>query len=89
MRADMPSRPTSDAAEWRHGSSPQHAKADGDTVVLIGPWDSGAPYNGQFESPTGAACALDIVRRRRRDVSEQDGLHLTDIDSEFERRRAA
>jgi len=29
------------------------AKAATDTVLVMGPWGSGAPYNGQFENPGG------------------------------------
>ncbi len=29
------------------------SKAEGDTVLLMGAWGSGATYNGQFETPLG------------------------------------
>src|SRR4051812_34703453 len=44
---------------------------------------------GRIRSTSGPPGALDVVRRRRRNVAQQDGLDVADIDSEFERRRAA
>ena len=32
-----------------HGGNPEFAKAAVDTYRLLGPWNSGADYNGQFE----------------------------------------
>jgi hypothetical protein len=51
--SDLP-RPVRNADQWIHGGNPQQAKAVGDTIVLMGPWGSGAPFNGQFENPNGA-----------------------------------
>ena len=31
------------------------AKTITDTVLVVGPWGSGAPYNGQFQNPNGSA----------------------------------
>ena len=31
------------------------AKAVGDSIVVMGPWHTGAPYNGQFQNPAGQA----------------------------------
>ncbi len=36
------------------GGSAVSAIAARDSLLLIGPWGSGAPYNGQFETPDGA-----------------------------------
>ncbi|MFO7608543.1 MAG: hypothetical protein R6X35_05010, partial [Candidatus Krumholzibacteriia bacterium] len=37
------------------GQAPGVAKATTDTVLVMGPWGSGAPHNGQFQTPGGAA----------------------------------
>ena len=36
-----------------YGGNDEAGKATRDTVVLIGPWGSGAPFNGQFEDQYG------------------------------------
>ncbi|MBE0564828.1 MAG: hypothetical protein IH621_02650 [Krumholzibacteria bacterium] len=36
------------------GQAPGAAKAVTDTVLVMGPWGSGAAHNGQFQSPDGA-----------------------------------
>ncbi len=36
-----------------HGGTISNAKAVGDTIVLMGPWGSGAFENGQFQTPQG------------------------------------
>ena len=38
-----------------HGGPLDPGKAAGDTVLIMGPWDSDAAYNGQFETPSGTA----------------------------------
>jgi hypothetical protein len=43
-----------DPAGFVHGGESAAAKAAVDTVVLIGPWGSGAAVNGQFQSPAGS-----------------------------------
>lgn len=37
------------------GTGPAAAKAVVDTLLIMGPWGSGAPYNGQFQTPNGGA----------------------------------
>ena len=41
--------------ELHHGAPVSPAKTSRDTIFICGPWDSGAPFNGQFESPVGVA----------------------------------
>ncbi|MCP4293105.1 MAG: hypothetical protein GY780_14860, partial [bacterium] len=36
-----------------HGGSTEHSKSSRDTIILIGPWGSGAQVNGQFQNPSG------------------------------------
>ena len=35
------------------GGPADPAKATRDTVLIMGPWGTGAPFNGQFQNPTG------------------------------------
>ena len=37
-----------------HGGPLNPSKAAGDTILIMGPWGSGAPYNGQFQDPEWA-----------------------------------
>ena len=40
--------------EMIHGGLVGVSKAARDTIVVMGPWGSGAPYNGEFQTPDGA-----------------------------------
>ncbi len=44
-----------DSGDVIRGTGIEMVKADRDTLVLLGPWQSGAPYNGQFQTPGGDA----------------------------------
>ena len=41
------------ASEMVHGGTPAAARATRDSLILIGPWTSGAAHNGQFEDRNG------------------------------------
>ena len=47
-------RPRLDDRDLILGGNPAWTKAGVDTVLVMGPWGSGAPYNGQFQDPSGA-----------------------------------
>ncbi len=50
--ASVPARPTA-ADDLIRGGVPDAAKAAGDTILLMGPFGSGAPYVGDFEDGQG------------------------------------
>lgn len=54
------------------GGNPDTAKAGGDSLVLIGPWGSGAAVNGQFENPAGQPAWNGWTHR---DVTEPEQHH--------------
>ncbi|MBE0564829.1 MAG: hypothetical protein IH621_02655, partial [Krumholzibacteria bacterium] len=50
------------------GQAPGSAKAATDTVLLLGPWGSGAAHNGQFQAPGGGPAwngwtSIDLTQR--------------------------
>lgn len=53
VQADTGPQLTSDQASLLHGGNSDFNKSSRDTVVLIGPWGSGAQANGQFEDAWG------------------------------------
>jgi hypothetical protein len=67
---------TSDPASitsYSHGVTPGLLKsARVDSLILIGPWNSGAQVNGQFQNQAGEAAWNDWTHR---DLTEPDGIH--------------
>ncbi|MCP4290499.1 MAG: T9SS type A sorting domain-containing protein [bacterium] len=45
--------PSRDGGVW-HGGNAEFSKSSRDTIILIGPWGSGAQVNGQFQNSSGA-----------------------------------
>ncbi len=52
MAADLPQRVVGHQSVL-HGGNAEFNKSGADTIVLIGPWDSGAQANGQFQDESG------------------------------------
>ncbi len=53
VQGAAPERPRLGEDELIHGGNVQANKVAVDTLVLMGPWSSGAAYNGQFQTPDG------------------------------------
>lgn len=49
---DIPPQPINSSPTIQGGPC-DLAKSETDTLLLMGPWGSGAPYNGQFEDSAG------------------------------------